>query len=65
MEKLEPPPPVQHHLPQQEIQNRSVQAPSSSKNMLNVTTVVQQIITELSEAVPKKRQNNCHYNNGT
>jgi hypothetical protein len=47
---------MQQNLPQQEIQKigLSVHAPSSSNNMLNVTTVVQQIITELREAVPKK-----------
>jgi hypothetical protein len=47
-------PPVQQHLPQQEIQKTglSVQAPCSSNNdMLKVTTVAQPIITELSEAV--------------
>jgi hypothetical protein len=41
-------------LPQQEIQRTglSVQAPSSPNNeMLKVATAVQQIITELSEAV--------------
>jgi hypothetical protein len=45
---------VQQLLPQQEIQNTglSVQALSSSNNdVLKVTTVVRQIMTELSEAV--------------
>jgi hypothetical protein len=48
---------VQQHLPQQEIQKTrlSVQAPSSSNSdMLKVTNVVQQIMTELSEAVSEK-----------
>jgi hypothetical protein len=48
---------VQQHLPQQEIQRTGlpVQAPSSANNdTLNVATVVQQIITELSEAVTEK-----------
>jgi hypothetical protein len=50
-------PPVQQHLPQQEIQKTglSVQAfNSSSNNMLKVTTAVQWIISELSEAVSDK-----------
>jgi hypothetical protein len=54
--------PVQLHVPQQEIQKvgLSVQAPSSSNNYtLKIITVVQQIMTELSEAV-RKRQNNDH-----
>jgi hypothetical protein len=44
---------MQQHLPQQEIQRTglSVQAPSSSNNhMIKGATVVQQIITEVSEA---------------
>jgi hypothetical protein len=48
---------VQQHLPQQAIQRAgmSVQAPSSTKNdTLKVDTVVQQIITEPSEAVSVK-----------
>jgi hypothetical protein len=48
---------VQQHQPQQEIQRTglSVQAPSSANNgMLNIVTVVQLIITELSEAVSEK-----------
>jgi hypothetical protein len=48
---------VQQRLPQQKIQRTglSVQAPSSSNNeMLKVATVVQQIMTELSEAVSEK-----------
>jgi hypothetical protein len=48
---------VQQHLPQQEIQKTglSVQAPSSSNSaMLKVTTVEQQITTELCEAVSDK-----------
>jgi hypothetical protein len=52
--------PVQQHLPQQEIQKTglSVQASSSTNNdMLKVATVVQQIMTELSETV-RRRQNN-------
>jgi hypothetical protein len=58
---------VQQHLPQQEIQKTglSVQAPSSSDNgTLKVATVAQRIITELSEAV-RRRKNNSHYKNGT
>jgi hypothetical protein len=45
---------VQQHLPQQEFQrtDRSVQAPSSSEK---VTTVVQQIMAELSEAVSEDK----------
>jgi hypothetical protein len=46
--------PVQQHLPQQEIQKTglSVQTPGLSDNdMLKVATVVQQIMTELIEAV--------------
>jgi hypothetical protein len=49
--------PVQQHLPQQEIQiiGLSVQAPSSTNNDTSkITTVLQQIITELSEAVSEK-----------
>jgi hypothetical protein len=45
------------HLPQQEIQRTglSVQAPSSTNNeTLKVATTVQQIITELREAVSEK-----------
>jgi hypothetical protein len=48
---------MQQHLPQQEIQKRgqSVQTPSSSNNgMLKSAVVVQQIITELSEAVTEE-----------
>jgi hypothetical protein len=63
---------MQQHLPQQEIQRTglSVQVPSSSNNdMLEVATVMQQIITELSEADSEKRNNgqykNCTYPNGT
>jgi hypothetical protein len=58
---------VQQHLPQQRIQRTglSVQTPSSIKNdTLKIVTVVQQIITELSETI-RKRQNNCRYKNGT
>jgi hypothetical protein len=58
---------VQQQLPQQEIQKTrlSVKAPSSSNNgMLKVVTVVQQIMTELNEAV-SERQNNGNYGNGT
>jgi hypothetical protein len=47
-------PPVQQHLPQQGIQKigLSVQAPSpTNSDTLKVATVVQQIITEISEAV--------------
>jgi hypothetical protein len=50
-------PPVQQHLPQQEIQKTglSIQAPSSSNSaVLKVATVEQQITIELSEAVPDK-----------
>jgi hypothetical protein len=49
--------PVQRHLPQQEIQRTGLlaQAPSSINNdTLKIATVVQQIITELSEAVSEK-----------
>jgi hypothetical protein len=45
---------MQQHLPQQEIQSAvlSVQAPSSTNSdTLKVATVVQQIMTELNEAV--------------
>jgi ketopantoate reductase len=48
---------MQQHLPQQEIQRTglSVQAPTSTYNAtLKVATVVQQIVTELSEAVMEK-----------
>jgi hypothetical protein len=48
---------VQQHLPQQEIQRTglSVQASSSTNNdTLKIATVVQQIITELSETVSEK-----------
>jgi hypothetical protein len=58
---------VQQNLPQKKIQRTglSVQAPSSNKNdMIKVTTVVQKIMTELSEAVSEK-DNNGHYKNGT
>jgi hypothetical protein len=46
--------PMQQHMPQQKIQKTSlsVQASSSTNNdLLGVTIVVQQILTELSEAV--------------
>jgi hypothetical protein len=33
--------------------------------MLKIADIVQQIMTELSEAVSKKGQNNGHYKNGT
>jgi hypothetical protein len=43
----------------------SVQAPSSSNSdKLKIATVVQQIMTEISEAL-RKRQNNGHYKNVT
>jgi hypothetical protein len=48
---------VQQYLPQQRIKKTglSVQAPSSPNNdMLNIATVVQQIMKKLSEAVPEK-----------
>jgi hypothetical protein len=48
---------VQKHLSQKEIHKMglSVQAPSSSNyGMLNVDTVVRQIMTDLSEAVSEK-----------
>jgi hypothetical protein len=48
---------VQQHLTYQEIQRTglSVQAPSSTKNdSFKIATVVQQIMTELSEAVSEK-----------
>jgi hypothetical protein len=49
--------PVQQHLPQQEIRSTglSVQAPSSS-DKLKVATVVQRIMTELSEAVSEENK---------
>jgi hypothetical protein len=65
---------VKQHLPQHEIQRTglSVQAPSSTNNdTLKIATVVQQIITELNEAVSegdrimvinkngKKKRQNC------
>jgi hypothetical protein len=55
-------------MPQQEIQKTglSVHAPSPTTNdTLKVATVVQQIVTELSEAVSEKKQNNGYYKNGT
>jgi hypothetical protein len=58
---------VQQHLLQYEIERTglAVQAPSSTNNdMLTVATVVQQIMTDVSEA-DTKRQNNGHYKNGT
>jgi hypothetical protein len=51
--------PVQQHLPQQEIQKTglSVQAPSSSDNdKLKVATLVQHVMTELTEAVSEKEK---------
>jgi hypothetical protein len=51
--------PVQQHLPQQEIQRTglSVQAPTSTNNdTLKAATLVQQIITKLSEAVSEKKK---------
>jgi hypothetical protein len=51
--------PVQRHLPQQEIQKTglSVQAPSSSNSeTLKGAIVVQQIMTELSEAVSEGKK---------
>jgi hypothetical protein len=48
---------MQQHLPQQEIQKTglSVEAPSlSNSDMLKVLTVMQQIMTELSEAIRKR-----------
>jgi Na+/phosphate symporter len=48
---------VQQHLPQQEIQRTGlpVQVLSSTANdTLNIPTIVQQIMTELSEAVSEK-----------
>jgi hypothetical protein len=53
--------PVQQHLPQQEIQKTGllVQAPSSFNNekiLVKVATVVQQIMTELSDAVSEKNK---------
>jgi hypothetical protein len=48
---------VQRHLPQQEIEKigLSVQAPSSSNSdKLKVATVMQQIMTELSEPVSEE-----------
>jgi hypothetical protein len=55
---------VQQRLPQQEIQRTSLseQAPSSTKSdTLEIATVVQQIIAELSKAVSEKRHNNGQY----
>jgi hypothetical protein len=49
--------PAQQHLPQQEIQKRglSVQAPNSFDSYKSeVATVVQQIVTKLSEAVSEE-----------
>jgi 3-dehydroquinate synthetase len=49
--------PMQQHLPQREIQKTgvSVQTPSSPNNdTLKVATVVQQIMTKLSEAVSQR-----------
>jgi hypothetical protein len=48
--------PSQQHSPQQEIQKTGlvIQAPSSSNVTLKVATAVQQIMTELSEAVSEK-----------
>jgi hypothetical protein len=49
--------PMQQHLPQYEIQRTglSVQAPNlTNTDMLKTTNVVQQIFTELSEAVTEK-----------
>jgi hypothetical protein len=51
--------PVQQHLPQQEIQRTglSVQAPrSTNSDTLKIATVVQQIMTEPSEAVSEKHK---------
>jgi hypothetical protein len=51
--------PMQQHLSQQEIQKTglSVQAPRSiNNNPLKVATVVQQIMTELSEAVSERNK---------
>jgi hypothetical protein len=48
---------MQQHLPQQEIQKTglSIKVPSSfNSDMAKVATVMQQIITELSEAVLEK-----------
>jgi hypothetical protein len=50
---------VQQHLPHQETQRTdlSAQAPSSTKiDMLKLATLVQQIITEHSEAVSEKEK---------
>jgi hypothetical protein len=56
---------VQQHLPQQEIERLSEQAPSSSNNVtLKIATVVQQIIIELSEAVSEKYKTSA-IKNGT
>jgi hypothetical protein len=60
--------PVQQHLPQQEIQRRglSVQVTNwTNSDVLKIGTLVQQIMTELSEAGSRKKQNNGHYKNGT
>jgi hypothetical protein len=59
---------VHQHLPQREIQRTglSVQAPSSTNNdTLKIAILVQQIITELSEAVSNKRKIMVYYKNGT
>jgi hypothetical protein len=59
--------PVQQHLPQQEIQKTdlSVQAHSLTNNeTLKAATVVQQIMTERSEAMSEE-DNNGSYKIGT
>jgi hypothetical protein len=51
------PPPLQQHLPQQEIQRTglSVEAPSSTNNdTLIAVIIVQQILTEFGEAESEK-----------
>jgi hypothetical protein len=60
--------PVQQHQPQQEIQRTglSYQDLSSTNSCtLKIATVVQQIITELSEAVSEKDKTMVSTRNGT
>jgi hypothetical protein len=59
---------VEQHLPQQEFQGTSPSEEASiqpNNDTLKVATVVQQIMTEHSETVSEKRQNNGYYKNCT
>jgi hypothetical protein len=58
-------PPVQQHLPREEIQriDLSVQAPSSTNDTSKIATLVQHIMTELTEAVSENGKIS-HYKNG-